>query len=200
VFAKRGLNGTTTRHLAKAAGVTEGTIFKHFPSKAALYAEVVREAHKAFWSDEWIAGLEEKLAAGDQVGFVHLLFAQAIDQCERHPEHARLILYSGLESESAVRAISGAVPRFPQLLERFIEQGRRTGRIAGGSTGLLIRLLLAVPTYHVLHDQFFRSPHQRCETSELLEAGVQFVMAGLRGIGAEDGALPALAREYALQS
>src|SRR5579872_2307151 len=38
VFAEKGFHGTTTRELAEAAGVSEALLFKHFPSKEALYA------------------------------------------------------------------------------------------------------------------------------------------------------------------
>ena len=37
VFADKGFDGTTTRELAKAAGVSEALIFKHFPTKEAIY-------------------------------------------------------------------------------------------------------------------------------------------------------------------
>src|SRR6267378_1201735 len=38
VFAEKGFDGTTTRELARAAGVSEALLFKHFPTKQALYA------------------------------------------------------------------------------------------------------------------------------------------------------------------
>jgi len=38
VFAEKGFHGTTTRELAKAAGVSEALLFKHFPNKEALYS------------------------------------------------------------------------------------------------------------------------------------------------------------------
>ncbi len=37
VFAAKGFHGTTTRKLAEAAGVSEALLFKHFPTKEALY-------------------------------------------------------------------------------------------------------------------------------------------------------------------
>jgi AcrR family transcriptional regulator len=40
-FAQNGLNGTTTRALARAAGVSEALIYKHFPSKESLYAAML---------------------------------------------------------------------------------------------------------------------------------------------------------------
>jgi AcrR family transcriptional regulator len=40
VFARNGFANTTTRELAQAAGVSEALIYKHFPSKESLYAEI----------------------------------------------------------------------------------------------------------------------------------------------------------------
>jgi AcrR family transcriptional regulator len=38
VFAEKGFDGTTTRELAEAAGVSEALLYKHFPSKESLYS------------------------------------------------------------------------------------------------------------------------------------------------------------------
>src|SRR5437588_3602774 len=40
VFADKGFHGTTTRALAEAAGVSEALLFKHFPTKQALFAAI----------------------------------------------------------------------------------------------------------------------------------------------------------------
>ncbi len=40
LFAAQGFDGTTTRDLAKAASVAEGTLFRHFPNKKAILVEV----------------------------------------------------------------------------------------------------------------------------------------------------------------
>ncbi|MBH8574010.1 TetR/AcrR family transcriptional regulator [Nostocaceae cyanobacterium CENA369] len=40
LFASQGFDGTTTRDLAQAAGVAEGTLFRHFPNKKAILIEV----------------------------------------------------------------------------------------------------------------------------------------------------------------
>jgi TetR/AcrR family transcriptional regulator, transcriptional repressor of aconitase len=40
LFARRGYAETRTRDLAKAAGVSEPLLYKHFPSKEALYLEI----------------------------------------------------------------------------------------------------------------------------------------------------------------
>jgi AcrR family transcriptional regulator len=46
-FARHGFAGTTTRSVAAAAAISEALLFKHFPSKAALYAEILAEECEA---------------------------------------------------------------------------------------------------------------------------------------------------------
>ena len=46
-FARNGFAGTTTKSVAAAAAISEGLLFKHFPSKAALYAEILAEECQA---------------------------------------------------------------------------------------------------------------------------------------------------------
>jgi AcrR family transcriptional regulator len=58
VFVEKGFNGTTTRELAEAAGVSEALLFKHFPSKEALYSAILTSACE----DEG-AKMHERLAA-----------------------------------------------------------------------------------------------------------------------------------------
>lgn len=40
LFARQGFDATTTKQLAQAAGVSEALLYRHFPSKESLYAEI----------------------------------------------------------------------------------------------------------------------------------------------------------------
>src|SRR6195256_5445892 len=46
-FARHGFAGTTTKSVAAAASISEGLLFKHFPTKSALYAEILTEEVEA---------------------------------------------------------------------------------------------------------------------------------------------------------
>ena len=46
-FARHGFAGTTTKSVAAAAAISEGLLFKHFPTKSALYAEILTEECEA---------------------------------------------------------------------------------------------------------------------------------------------------------
>lgn len=60
LFARRGYGGTTTRDLAQAAGVAEGTLFRHFDSKKAILVEVATRG--------WMEILTDLLTALSEMG------------------------------------------------------------------------------------------------------------------------------------
>jgi TetR/AcrR family transcriptional regulator len=58
LFAGRSYHGTTTADLARAAGVTEPVLYRHFPSKRALYLACMDwswEEVKELWADRLAA-------------------------------------------------------------------------------------------------------------------------------------------------
>src|ERR1700748_2871654 len=57
-FARHGFAGTTTKSVALAASISEGLLFKHFPTKSALYAEILAEEGEADPAMHELLGLE----------------------------------------------------------------------------------------------------------------------------------------------
>lgn len=60
LFARRGYDGTTTRDLAEAAGVAEGTLFRHFANKKAILVEVATQG--------WVEILTDLLTELSEMG------------------------------------------------------------------------------------------------------------------------------------
>lgn len=60
LFARQGFDGTTTRDLAQASGVAEGTLFRHFASKKAILVEVATQG--------WVEILTDLLTELSEMG------------------------------------------------------------------------------------------------------------------------------------
>jgi AcrR family transcriptional regulator len=60
LFAAQGFDGTTTRDLAAAANVAEGTLFRHFPNKKAILVEVATQG--------WVEILTDLLTELSEMG------------------------------------------------------------------------------------------------------------------------------------
>ncbi len=60
LFARQGYDGTTTRDLAIAAGVAEGTLFRHFANKKAILIEIATQG--------WVEILTDLLTELSEMG------------------------------------------------------------------------------------------------------------------------------------
>ncbi len=55
LFAVNGFKGTTTREIAKTAGISEALLFKYFPTKQALYAATLAENRPPAPRRDWLS-------------------------------------------------------------------------------------------------------------------------------------------------
>lgn len=100
LFAEGGYAATRTAEIARAAGVTERTLFKHFPDKDALLRRVLFPALLA------TAG-EAREAASFAQWFGRFL-GERLEAGQRHPHALRLVLVE-LMTSAATRQRFGAL-------------------------------------------------------------------------------------------
>lgn len=67
VFARSGYNGATTAELARAAGITEPILYRHFQSKQELFATLISEISDAGIAS-WRASLDSAATAEQRLG------------------------------------------------------------------------------------------------------------------------------------
>src|SRR5215475_14569856 len=81
MFAEKGFDGTTTRELADAAGVSEALLFKHFPNKEALFTAMQHACctEEDLGIFERIKALEP--SASTLVLLVHFLVSRTVGAC-----------------------------------------------------------------------------------------------------------------------
>jgi AcrR family transcriptional regulator len=129
-FARNGFAGTTTKSVAAAAAISEGLLFKHFPSKAALYAEILAEECEADPDLAHLLGQEP--STGTLVELIRGMvghFLQISDgPDEQEAQRLRLMANSHLDDGEFARLLYAKVgnligPVFTASIERAIAAG-----------------------------------------------------------------------------
>ena len=190
-FSRHGFAGTTTKSVAAAASISEGLLFKHFPSKSALYAEILAEECEADPALHRLLELEP--STGTLVVLIREMVrhfqavAEAPDQQEA--QRLRLMLTSHLDDGEFARLIyqkiGGLIGNaFTRSLQRAVEAGDAAA-IAGQPMNLFW-----FAHHTVLMSTLTRMPTTPClsygEGSDLERQLCQFI---LRGIGLNETAI-----------
>src|ERR1700730_12605667 len=93
VFAEKGFDGTTTRELADAAGVSEALLFKHFPNKEALFTAISTSCCNHQNEDGRRARLKAlEPSASTLVLIIHYMLSHLLEACDS-PDDAGAILH-----------------------------------------------------------------------------------------------------------
>lgn len=190
-FARNGFAGTTTKSVAAAASISEALLFKHFPTKSALYAEILSEACEADAALHRLLGLPPSTATlviltRGMVG--HFLHVSESDQPEE-AQRLRLLVSSQLDDGEFARLLYAKIgdligPVFVSALNRAVAAGdaKHVGETPinlfwFAHHAVLMATLARLPTVHCLsYGELSGLERQLCE----------FI---LRGIGLTDRAI-----------
>ena len=194
-FAEKGFHGTTTRELAEAAGVSEALLFKHFPSKDAMYAAM----QEACWSEvaeqelNRLSKLDPSTSSLVLLVYVlanKIISGQAVARQSSPNQFEKLMLRSMLEDGVFARGMlkrfdAGWLAKFEECVKVAATAGdlvRPTvpGRIAGWFVHDLAVMVMI---------QLLRDPpvaDYGATRSELIDYAVRFV---LHGIGMSEEAI-----------
>ncbi len=97
LFSKKGFKGTTTREIAREAGISEAMIFRYFSGKDALYRAIIDSK----CSDNEGQPLLLNLLEGRSGREIFLEVARfIISEHQRDPSFLRLLTYSALEGHN----------------------------------------------------------------------------------------------------
>ena len=111
LFARKGFTRTTTKELAEQAGVSEALLYRHFPTKAALYEAIQQlgcQVDPALEELNALAPSTATLTEMVQAMFQHVVFG-AFDDPGTSKIRQRLILQSLLEDGEYARLLLSRV-------------------------------------------------------------------------------------------
>ena len=116
MLEERNMSKVTTALLAEKSGITEAALYRHFPSKRAIYAELFSFCDNAIFS-KCNELKKEKLSSKDKIKNSFLFFMIFV---EKNKGFARLLSREALSSDE--QNVSDNVNQFYERLELFFRQ------------------------------------------------------------------------------
>src|SRR5439155_15495557 len=177
LFAQKGFNGTTTREIAKSAGISEALLFKYFPTKRALYAAII--AAKSRLLSQLLASVEEAAEKRDDARVFTLIAGFRVHQ-RADQSLLRLLLFSALEGHELSEMFFRNRHRvFYEFLAGYIARRTKEGAFRKVDPLLAAQSFIGMIVYHrLLHDIFGVPAH--CSPEEAVAGYVDVFLEGLR--------------------
>ena len=155
LFSQKGFSGTTTKEIARAAGVSEAIIFRHFAKKSDIYHAILddkarHDGMKFPWEEDDIL-LDAILRKDDKAVFYRLAF-NALNKQQSDVGFMRLLMYSALEEhELAERFFSEFVARIYGFIGGYVEERQRDGAFREMDPRIAVRAFLGMLIHHSLN-------------------------------------------------
>jgi AcrR family transcriptional regulator len=151
LFSTRGFRGTSTKAIADAAGASEALLFRHFPTKAALYTAILLEKADATGLTKRMQQLRRLAQRDDDEALVRFFVNGTLENHERDLPFARLMLYATLEGHE-LAATSHQLFGGPifATLQQYVVRRQRAGAFRQGDPRLLALGIAAFPAYFSL--------------------------------------------------
>jgi AcrR family transcriptional regulator len=179
LFSRKGFEGTTTREISKAAGVSEAIIFRHFTTKEDLYGAIIdfliRDESSTFYSE-----IDQAMQSKNDMAVFEFVAFKILETHQRKPGLLRLLLYSGLEGhklshlfmETEVRPVYEWLGNY--IARRMAEKiFRKTDPM------ILVRAFLGMVSHHSLIRIIYKDPFLQ-ETNK--EIAREFSKLFLQGV------------------
>ena len=152
-FARRGFRGARTAAIAAGAGCSEPMLYKHFPSKQALFAAVLTDATEAMKAmvDELVAG-----SPGPMAGMLAVAERAASDPLIIETIWLRTLAASLIDDPGVHAALTASLNEVLQRMTNCIAAGQAAGEVRpdiqpGLAAWILYGYTLACGHAHAVH-------------------------------------------------
>jgi AcrR family transcriptional regulator len=175
LFAAKGFNGTTTKEIAKAAGVSEALVFKYFPTKRALYAAILAEKVTV---SELLEAVEEAAKKRDDHRVFSLIASYRI-RPGVDPTLLRLLLFSALEGDELSDMFFGKHHKvFYEHVATYVRVRIDEGAFRDVDPLLAARAFIGMVVHHRLLHEIFGVPMHRSH-EDTVDTYVELFLNGL---------------------
>ena len=185
-FGKRGFSGTTTKAIARAAGVSEATVFRHFPSKEELYVAAFEHRAGGVGVAQFVTILEGYADRGDDEGLLRTLNIALLAAYERDRDLHRMLLHAWLDQERAANArMWERMRRYPlfEFLDRYVARRQAEGVFRACDTSLLSAALMSLALHYGTQTKLYGSDSgmgSPCSDEQIAGTFARLLLNGVR--------------------
>jgi AcrR family transcriptional regulator len=194
LFSQRGFKGTTTKEIARAAGVSEAMVFRHFATKDELYGAILdnKNCSDGVHRFPWEANdkLQKAIKQKDDFAVFYNIAFDALNKHQTDVGFMRLLFYSALEEhELADRFFHDFIERVYEFIGGYVAERQREGAFRKLDPRVAVRALLGMLIHHSLNNILWDKNRVILDISNE-EAAKNFAEILLRGIRADSSKKP----------
>ncbi len=181
VFSRRGFEGATTKEIAAAAGITEAVIFRHFPTKQALYSAVLDYRLHSCQALAWLPEAKTCMERNDDEGLFRTIARHILHAYRTDPRFERMMLFAALEGhELALEYMRQQTFPVFQLLRDYILRRQAEGALRGLNLGVVFTAVFGMAHHYAQVTQMFGYTPLAASDEEIVDGFIRIVLDGLR--------------------
>lgn len=182
LFSESGFRGTTTKEIAKAAGISEATVFKHFANKEELYTDILDHKACNHGLENPFEEIAEELEAKDDFGVFYGMAVNAFRHHREDRDFIRLLLFSALEGHDLARMFfESYVAGMYEFLSGYIRQRQKDGAFREIEPKVVVRSFVGMMIHHSLSNTLWDTEQKLLKISDE-DAAREFATILLDGI------------------
>jgi AcrR family transcriptional regulator len=156
LFSQRGFKGTTTKEIAKAAGISEAMVFRHFATKGELYDAILDyKTHEGGQSLPWERDelINQAIENRDDYAVFYNLALNAMRKHQSDPGFMRLLLHSALEEhELADKFFDEFIVQIYEFISSYVKKRQTENAMREINPQIVVRAFMGMLIHHSLNN------------------------------------------------
>jgi len=171
LFVEKGIDGTTIRDIAGAAGIAEGTLYRHYSGKDALAWDLFSQNYTAF-------ALELKRLEASQPTVRAKVDAMVRQFCTFFDQDPVLFTYLLLAQHGHLQKVTPEMPNPVEVLREVLAAGMAAGEIPMGDSNVAAAMVLGIVLQIAVFKIYQRLTQSLTSLAEVMLAACWRVLAG----------------------